>query len=501
MYNQGPSRGGNFQPYSHVVPTQFLFQNQQPQMGVGMPYSGQLPYQQPLNQGYSAGIVQWNNAPSMNFHGMGSGYGSSSSAGPSRTRSSPRVYPVPSSTRPRDQYSGMPGTSRSHNATKHIRNTTRLRPNPLVSTPLKRGHVGGEKERKDEPDMKKKRVVDKLRATLPPASKNDTNANITAEIWKYFERNKQSDSMYERKVDLRNALYAVFKEVFPYSGLYMVGSSMSGFATQTSDMDLCLMVTAQQIEGKKEAVEILIAIQNALRRSKFVQQSQVIRAKVPILKFKDSLRSIECDLNINNPVGIRNTHLLRYYASMDWRVRPLVLFVKKWARFHDINDASKQTVSSYSLCLMVLHYLQAGCKPPVLDSVQKLYPDLFNFGDDVRNLQMNVKIEFKSENTDSLGDLFLGFLKYYTHEFDFESDVASVRQGIRLPVHLVKTWTRPAELTMWKCLKVEEPFDKSNTARSCYDEATFARVQRVIARSYRTLCVKRDVNALLSSPF
>ncbi|WAQ99883.1 GLD2A-like protein [Mya arenaria] len=373
MYNQGPSRGGNFQPYSHVVPTQFLFQNQQPQMGVGMPYSGQLPYQQPLNQGYSAGIVQWNNAPSMNFHGMGSGYGSSSSAGPSRTRSSPRVYPVPSSTRPRDQYSGMPGTSRSHNATKHIRNTTRLRPNPLVSTPLKRGHVGGEKERKDEPDMKKKRVVDKLRATLPPASKNDTNANITAEIWKYFERNKQSDSMYERKVDLRNALYAVFKEVFPYSGLYMVGSSMSGFATQTSDMDLCLMVTAQQ--------------------------------------------------------------------------------------------------------------------------------DLFNFGDDVRNLQMNVKIEFKSENTDSLGDLFLGFLKYYTHEFDFESDVASVRQGIRLPVHLVKTWTRPAELTMWKCLKVEEPFDKSNTARSCYDEATFARVQRVIARSYRTLCVKRDVNALLSSPF
>ena len=45
---------------------------------------------------------------------------------------------------------------------------------------------------------------------------------------------------------------------------------------------------------------------------------------------------------------------------MDWRVRPLVLFMKKWARFHDINDASKKTISSYSLCLMVIHYLQ--CK-------------------------------------------------------------------------------------------------------------------------------------------
>lgn len=44
--------------------------------------------------------------------------------------------------------------------------------------------------------------------------------------------------------------------------------------------------------------------------------------------------------------------------SADWRVRPLVLYIKKWARFHDINDASKATISSYSLCLMLIHYLQ-----------------------------------------------------------------------------------------------------------------------------------------------
>ena len=31
------------------------------------------------------------------------------------------------------------------------------------------------------------------------------------------------------------------------SGLYIVGSSMSGFATRTSDMDLCLMITEQQV--------------------------------------------------------------------------------------------------------------------------------------------------------------------------------------------------------------------------------------------------------------
>lgn len=45
--------------------------------------------------------------------------------------------------------------------------------------------------------------------------------------------------------------------------------------------------------------------------------------------------------------------------TVENRVRPLVLVVKKWASFHEINDASRGTLNSYSLVLMVLHYLQS----------------------------------------------------------------------------------------------------------------------------------------------
>lgn len=45
--------------------------------------------------------------------------------------------------------------------------------------------------------------------------------------------------------------------------------------------------------------------------------------------------------------------------AVENRVRPLVLVIKKWASHHDINDASRGTLSSYSLVLMVLHYLQS----------------------------------------------------------------------------------------------------------------------------------------------
>jgi poly(A) RNA polymerase GLD2 len=51
-----------------------------------------------------------------------------------------------------------------------------------------------------------------------------------------------------------------------------------------------------------------------------------------------------------------------------------VTTIKRWAKFHDINDAAKQTISSYSLVLMAIFYLQNVCKPAVLPVLQELYP-------------------------------------------------------------------------------------------------------------------------------
>lgn len=82
-------------------------------------------------------------------------------------------------------------------------------------------------------------------------------------------------------------------------------------------------------------------------------------AKVPLLKFYHSC-GVDVDINYNNCVGIHNTHLLHCYAKADWRVQPLVLVVKLWAQVHCINDARNMTISSYSLALMVIHFLQ--CK-------------------------------------------------------------------------------------------------------------------------------------------
>lgn len=58
-------------------------------------------------------------------------------------------------------------------------------------------------------------------------------------------------------------------------------------------------------------------IQSALAETKWVSHMQLILAKVPILRirFYEPFTDITVDLNANNSVAIRNTHLLCYYSS------------------------------------------------------------------------------------------------------------------------------------------------------------------------------------------
>jgi len=102
---------------------------------------------------------------------------------------------------------------------------------------------------------------------------------------------------------------------------------------------------------------------------------------------------------------------------VDWRVRPLALVVKLWAQHHHINDARNSTISSYSLVLMVLHFLQYGVVQPVLPCLHKLCGDKFGANDDITTIDMVEKLDIKweSQNRYSLGELFVSFLEYYTN--------------------------------------------------------------------------------------
>lgn len=312
--------------------------------------------------------------------------------------------------------------------------------------------------------------------------------SLSQDIWDRFMAAQQTEDTFRKKMNLWRFLYTSIKAIFPRYGLYLMGSTMSGFGSDSSDMDLCLYVKVLDcMDSRAHALMHLGFILNYIKTyDSVISQAELIQAKVPILKFRDRRNGIEVDLNCNNVVGIRNTNLLYCYSQMDWRVRPLVILVKLWAQAHDINAAKHRTVSSYSLVLMAIHYLQCGTSPAVLPCLQAR--DRFAEGlMGAPLLPRRALPHHHSHNTQTLGELFLGFLRYYA-EFEYDKYAVSVRTGKKVPVEECRNAkTQKNDPHQWKLLCVEEPFDLTNTARSVYDPEVFEHILDVFRKCYKTL--------------
>ncbi|XP_017269123.1 poly(A) RNA polymerase GLD2 [Kryptolebias marmoratus] len=311
---------------------------------------------------------------------------------------------------------------------------------------------------------------------------------LSSQMVELFEACQQQSSDLERKEVLRSQLQQEILQFYAVARLYLTGSSMNGLGCRSSDADLCLVITANK---RPDPISVLSRLKRAFGSLSYIERIQLIRAKVPILRFRKKGSDLEFDLNINNTVGIRNTFLLRSYAHADVRVRPLILVIKKWARHHQINDASKGTLSSYTLVLMVLHFLQT-LKEPVLPSLQRDYPDCFNPFMNIDMVPEGPKHvpPYISRNQSSLGELLLGFLRYYATQFSWDKQVISVREAATFPRTNSHEWKN-------KFICVEEPFERNNVARAVHEKLKFEIIKAQFAESCRILHARKDLNSIL----
>ncbi|KAI3316795.1 hypothetical protein HD806DRAFT_516716 [Xylariaceae sp. AK1471] len=187
------------------------------------------------------------------------------------------------------------------------------------------------------------------------------------------------------------------------------------------------------------------------------------------LEFPKSGVGVQCDVNFSAHLALQNTLLLRCYSYTDSRVRPLVLFVKHWAKARGINTPYRGTLSSYGYVLMVLHYLVNVVEPFVCPNLQQLAPpdpDLppealegittcqghnVRFWRDERAIHSLAQQRQLNQNPDSLGTLLRGFFEYYAQinqmvtiskrGFDWGRDVISLRTHGGLLSKVEKGWT------------------------------------------------------------
>jgi terminal uridylyltransferase len=250
--------------------------------------------------------------------------------------------------------------------------------------------------------------------------------------------------------------------------------------------------------------------------SQLVIKNEITTAKVPILILSSELGHT-IDVSINNELPIFNTALLRTYASIDPRVRILVLCVKRWARLAGVTDAKSCNLSSYSWVLLVIYYLQVRhtlastslrdkpTQSQLLPSLQEMalssklsspeawFRDPSSGRDfDIRCVANDLIMQrlvvlcsreaVKCKATPS--DLLKGFFTFYANEFQWGHEVVSIRTAQRLPItnHKFHSLSRGGRFpqssqSVASIIHIEDPFDLQRNLNCVLDEVGVLRLR------------------------
>ncbi|KAJ8392523.1 hypothetical protein AAFF_G00074010 [Aldrovandia affinis] len=253
------------------------------------------------------------------------------------------------------------------------------------------------------------------------------------------------------------------KEYNEKAQLCLFGSSKNGFGFRDSDLDICMTLEGHDTAEKLNCKEIMEGLTKVLKKHTGLRNIlPITTAKVPIVKFEHKQSGLEGDISLYNTLAQHNTRMLATYAAIDPRVQYLGYTMKVFAKRCDIGDASRGSLSSYAYILMALYFLQQR-QPPVIPVLQEILDgeevpqkmvDGWNafFFDDIEELRR--RMPELGQNCETVGELWLGLLRFYTEEFDFKEHVISIRQKKRLTT-FEKQWTS-------KCIAIEDPFDLSH---------------------------------------
>ena len=250
------------------------------------------------------------------------------------------------------------------------------------------------------------------------------------------------------------------KGIFPGSKILPFGSSVNSFGKRASDLDMLIVhpsantmkkgsrlvfhsksSTASGFDnGKLMMSNISFSLQNFLPGCQEI--SHIFHARVPIVKYRQDFLDLDCDLSFQ-ATGYYMSSILYLWGNTDWRVRPLVFAVRKWALEHDLVKKERPTkyFTNFQLTLMVVYFLQKKHNIlPSLETLQRLASedDVIDVGNEeglkyLQDISDTVHVLNKSY-TDSevqaltISQLLEGFFDFYS-DFDYNTTSLCVITG------------------------------------------------------------------------
>ena len=222
----------------------------------------------------------------------------------------------------------------------------------------------------------------------------------------------------------------VVEEKWPTSTLRVFGSFETKLYLPTSDIDLVVLSSPEGEIYEKPAH--LRKLANWLVKARIAENIQVITsARVPIIKFVDSVTKLHVDISFNKPGGLVTAGVVKRYTELMPALRPLVIFIKHFLNMRGMNEVYLGGLGSYSIICMVISFLQ---RHPKIATGQ-----------------------IKQE--DNLGVLIVEFFELYGKRFNYDNVGISINNQGQYFSKLEYGWQRPGQTYL---LSIEDPTDPEN---------------------------------------
>jgi DNA polymerase sigma len=180
--------------------------------------------------------------------------------------------------------------------------------------------------------------LEKVKSELKVRLSREEDERLTADAQSLYEKLQPTPESEERRSNFIEKLHKILRERWPGSSIKVnvFGSTGNNLGTSDSDVDICITTDCREMERVCHIAELLA--KHGMERVVCVSS-----AKVPIVKIWDPELQVACDINVNNPLALENTQLVRTYVGIDSRVRPLAMIIKYWAKRRILNDAGTST--------------------------------------------------------------------------------------------------------------------------------------------------------------
>ena len=205
------------------------------------------------------------------------------------------------------------------------------------------------------------------------------------------------------RANLAAKIRACVNKYYPYAVVQVFGSSSAGLYLPDADLDICVHDPTPTLNPRDYSAMRLFA--DRLRTSGILESRSlnlILKARVPIVKFRDVTTHIQVDVSFDNGRGAEAVEYCQKALKLQPALYPLCMIVKYFLKIKDLSRVNEGGLGSYSVLLLFISFLDhhpkvASGQIRPMDNLGVLLIEFFEFyGKKFQNEAVGIDVKPKT---------------------------------------------------------------------------------------------------------